>query len=33
MPNKSGRFDLYSDTSKYATGSGLYQGHKIVNPN
>ena len=25
MPNKSGRFHLYSDTSKYATGSILYQ--------
>ena len=25
MPNKSGRFHLYSDTSKYATGSTLYQ--------
>ena len=25
MPNKSGRFHLYSDTSKYATGSALYQ--------
>ena len=25
MPNKTGRFHLYSDTSKYATGSVLYQ--------
>ena len=25
MPNKRGRFHLYSDTSKFATGSGLYQ--------
>ena len=25
MPNKSGRFHLYSDTSKYATHSALYQ--------
>ena len=25
MPNKIGRFQLYSDTSKYATGSVLYQ--------
>ena len=25
MPNKTGRFHLYSDTSKYATGSALYQ--------
>ena len=25
MPNKRGRFLLYSDTSKYATGSALYQ--------
>ena len=24
MPNKSGRFHLYSDTSKYMTGSTLY---------
>ena len=24
MPNKMGRFHLYSDTSKYATGSALY---------
>ena len=31
MPNKSGRFHLYSDTSKYATGSTLYkiQGGKL----
>ena len=30
MPNKTGRFLLYSDTSKFATGSALYQmqGHK-----
>ena len=25
MPNKTGRFLLYSDTSKFATGSALYQ--------
>ena len=25
MPDKVGRFQLYSDTSKYATGGGLYQ--------
>ena len=25
MPDKKGRFHLYSDTSKYATGSVLYQ--------
>ena len=25
MPNKTGRFHLYSDTSKFMTGSGLYQ--------
>ena len=25
IPNKSGRFHLYSDTSKYMTGSTLYQ--------
>ena len=25
MPNKMGRFHLYSDTSKFATGSVLYQ--------
>ena len=25
MPNKTGRFHLYSDTSKYATGDALYQ--------
>ena len=25
MPNKTGRFNLYSDTSKFATGSALYQ--------
>ena len=25
MPNKTGRFHLYSDTSKYATSSALYQ--------
>ena len=25
MPNKTGRFHLYSDTSKIATGSVLYQ--------
>ena len=25
IPNKIGRFQLYSDTSKYATGSALYQ--------
>ena len=25
MPNKTGRFYLYSDTSKFATGGALYQ--------
>ena len=25
MPNKTGRFHLYSDTSKFATGSALFQ--------
>ena len=25
IPNKTGRFHLYSDTSKFATGSALYQ--------
>ena len=25
MPNKTGRFHLYSDTSKFATGNALYQ--------
>ena len=25
MPNTTGRFHLYSDTSKFATGSGQYQ--------
>ena len=25
MPDKIGRFQLYSDPSKYATGSALYQ--------
>ena len=25
MPNTMGRFHLYSDTSKFATGSALYQ--------
>ena len=25
MPNKTGRFHLYSDTSKFAMGSALYQ--------
>ena len=25
MPNKTGRFHLYSDTSRFATGSTLYQ--------
>ena len=25
MPNKTGRFHLYCDTSKYVTGSALYQ--------
>ena len=27
IPNKIGRFQLYSDTRKYATGSALYQIH------
>ena len=30
MPNTTGRFHLYSDTSKFATGSALY---KIQNGN
>ena len=25
MPNKTGRFHLYLDTSKFATGSALFQ--------
>ena len=25
MPNKTGRFHLYSDTSRFVTGSALYQ--------
>ena len=25
MPNTTGRFHMYSDTSKFATGSALYQ--------
>ena len=25
LPNSTGRFHLYSDTSKFATGSALYQ--------
>ena len=25
MPNETGRFHLYSDTSKFTTGSALYQ--------
>ena len=25
MSNKTGRFHLYSDTSKFATGSALYE--------
>ena len=25
MPNKTGRFHLYSDTSKFTTGSAVYQ--------
>ena len=25
MPNKTSRFHLYSDTSKFATGSAIYQ--------
>ena len=25
MPNTTGRFHLYSDTSKFTTGSALYQ--------
>ena len=25
MPDKLGKFQLYSDTSKYATGGALYQ--------
>ena len=34
MPNKTGRFHLHSDTSKFATGSALYQiqncKHKLI---
>ena len=34
MPDKVRRFQLYSDTSKYATGSALYQiqngKHKLI---
>ena len=34
MPNTTGRFYLYSDTSKYATGNALYQiqngKHKLI---
>ena len=34
MPNTTGRFHLYSDTSKFATGSVLYQiqngKHKLI---
>ena len=34
MPNKTGRFHLYSDTSKFATSSILYQiqvgKHKLI---
>ena len=32
MPNKTGRFHLYSDTSKFAVGSTLYK-YKVVNQN
>ena len=32
MPNKTGRFHLYSDTSKFVTGSTLYQ-IQVENPN
>ena len=30
MPNKTGRFHLYSDTSKFATGSTLYQIQNVM---
>ena len=34
MPNTTGRFHLYSGTSKFATGSALYQiqngKHKLI---
>ena len=34
MPNKTGRFHLYSDTSKFATHTTLYQiqngNHKLI---
>ena len=30
MPDKRGRILLYSDTSKYATGSALYQVQKLI---
>ena len=33
MPNKSGRFHLYSDTSKYATSSNTYTKYRVVSPN
>ena len=32
IPNKTGRFHLYSDTSKFTTGSALYQ-VQMVSPN
>ena len=32
IPNKTGRFHLYSDTSKFVTGSALYQ-IQMVSPN
>ena len=33
MPNKMGRCHLYSDTSKFATGSVLYQIQNMEKPN
>ena len=33
MPNKMGRFQLYSDTSKYTTGNAHYTKYRVVNPN
>ena len=31
FPDRQGQFQLYSDTSKFATGGGLYQ-FKMANP-
>ena len=32
LPDNKGRFHLYSDTSKYATGSMLYVRYKMGSP-